>query len=193
MNRQQQLSGTLILIGALQGIFMIAVMEALVPGYSAHLDTISYLGTVAPTAYMFTATLVFAGLCVASGAIQSRRFFGAYFTALLIIVSIGLMGIGIFSAATGIYHDAFAMITVVSAAIVTLTTYRRFNSPFSYVSAGLGVIMLAGGASMLINGGALGRGGVERLMIYPIIFWLVALGAAMMELEPVIRHGNRLR
>jgi hypothetical membrane protein len=79
MNRQQQLSGTLILIGALQGIFMIAVMEALVAGYSVRQDTISYLGTVAPTAYMFTATLVFAGLCVASGAILSRRFFWSVF------------------------------------------------------------------------------------------------------------------
>jgi hypothetical protein len=72
----------------------------------------------------------------------------------------------------------------VSWAVVAILSYKFAKSPFSYVSVILGamsllvlVLSLLGEhvSSSFVLG--LGRGGVERLIVYPLWLWTLGLGA----------------
>lgn len=72
MNRQQ-FGGALLFLGALQSILLVAVMEAMIPGYSVSANYISDLGTYSATAYILAATLAIQGVCYLAGAILAKK------------------------------------------------------------------------------------------------------------------------
>jgi hypothetical protein len=63
---------------------------------------------------------------------------------------------------------------------ILLVAYKQFTQPFSGISLGLAVVMAVSTVMMILGlGGGIGRGGMERLVFYPLIFWSGRPGAGL--------------
>jgi hypothetical membrane protein len=92
--------------------------------------------------------------------------------------------LGVFPEYTNVIHVSFAVVAFISGALALLFSYRLgINIPMTIVSIILGLIAIITIISSLIYGigpnnplDIFGKGGSERLIIYPIILYLTALG-----------------
>src|SRR5512136_1162493 len=90
-----RIAGILFLIASTQFILVLIVAEALYPGYSVSINTISDLGIVLP-ALIFNVTMFLFGLLVLIGTyFQQRAFNRMVFTVLLLLTAFGAMGVGL--------------------------------------------------------------------------------------------------
>ena len=191
--RHRDIAGVLFNIAGI-GIVMATITgEALYPRrYTTFGNSISDLsGTEPPHSVMlqpsrtiFIVTMLLAGVLVLAGdwflsrTIQRRRF-----TVAMAIFGVGLVGVGIFPGNVEGWHPLFAMACFVGGSIAAILSHRVIEGPFRYVAVGLGTTALAAtffGLEPLEHWGpqdALGRGGIERWIAYPVLLWLVGYGA----------------
>jgi hypothetical membrane protein len=105
-----------------------------------------------------------------------------------------VLGVGIFPGNTGL-HPIFALLAFVSGGVAAILSYKVSVSPLRYIVVALGVIALLmlvlgivgapqpDGMGLLGNAGpiaALGAGGVERWVAYPVVLWLTVFGGYLM-------------
>ncbi len=168
---------------------LMIVAEALFPGYSVSGNHISDLGANCgsvcvinqPSASIFDASVFLLGL---AGAVASYLIFASRFRltgALAFIGSLGAMGVGVFPETTGGLHILVSFLAFFFTGIAALTTYRITGPPMTYFAAALGVftiVALALYASGTFLG--LGPGGMERMVAYPAVIWVIALGANLL-------------
>jgi hypothetical membrane protein len=190
---KQQIGGTLIFIGALEVLVMLTVMEAMVPGYSVATNFVSDLGDIPATASIFTTVMVINGCLTLAGAILAREVIGKHIATLMGIIGICTAATGIFPenfypvttgsaaqfGATGLFHMTFAFVMFICAIAVMILAYRLFNPPFAYVSVVLGGLMFITLIMMIAGLGGIGRGGMERVTIYPFSMWAAGLGTTI--------------
>jgi hypothetical membrane protein len=199
MNKQQ-LAGAIIFIGAFQALVAMAIMESMVPGYNVGTNFLSDLGVFSQTAHIFTATMVIEGATGIIAMYLAKERLGKWFATLIAATGVGSIGIAIFPEnfmpittayfggsapfpQTGAFHLLFALPTFIIAVIMMLWGFSKFNSPFKYISAGLGIFMLSAIILMGAGLGGIGRGGMERLVIYPLMFWMCAVGVTLMQTQ----------
>jgi hypothetical membrane protein len=154
--------------------------------YSVSSNYISDLGatcrgstcTIPPSGYLFDASLVVLGLSLLAAAFfLNRAFHWMPATVLLALVGIGAAGAGLFPETTGIVHHLFSLIGFLSAGLVALVGARLTKKPMFYLSIILGLITLV--ALVFYVGGDygwLGGGGLERIVVYPVLFWGASFG-----------------
>jgi hypothetical membrane protein len=183
------------------GILMaIITAEALYPAaYSTAKSDISDLGgsrpphsvILQPSATIFDFTMVVSGVLVIVAAYFVYRAFRRRASAIVIgLLGIGALGVGIFPGNTGI-HPIFALLTFTAGGLAAIIAYQVLRPPFRYISVVLGVIILGmlllsivgaptpDGMGLLGNSSPvsrLGRGGMERWVVYPVLFWLMGFG-----------------
>jgi hypothetical membrane protein len=168
---------------------LMIVAESLFPGYSVSGNQISDLGADCgsacvinqPSASIFDASVFLLGLAgVAAGYLifTSRyRVTGA----LALVGSIGAVGVGVFPETTGGLHVLVSFLAFFFTGLAALTTYRITGPPMSYFAAVLGLFTLV--ALALYGSGTylgLGPGGMERMVAYPAVIWVIALGANLL-------------
>jgi hypothetical membrane protein len=209
----RSIAGSLLFIVGGGILMAIITAEALYPApYSTAKSDISDLGgsrpphsvILQPSATIFDFTMVVSGVLVIVAAYFVYRAFRRRAAAIVIgLLGIGALGVGIFPGNTGI-HPNFALLTFTAGGLAAILAYQVLRPPFRYISIVLGVIALGmlilsvlgaptpDGMGLLANSSPvsrLGRGGMERWVVYPVLLWLMGfggylLGTAAAEIEP---------
>ena len=181
-HHEGKIAGSLLFIGGIQCVLGIILAEALYPGYNTSIQTISSLG-VGPSAIIFNSSIFLIGVLGLAGTYFVHRAFNfKLFTLLLGITHIGAIGVGLFTEATSTFalHSIFSVITYVFGGISAITSYRLQKQPLSILSVILGVFSLL--AMGLLASGiylGLGLGGIERMVAYPLLLWIVSFGSQL--------------
>lgn len=192
-------AGALLAITGIGMILSIFTNEALYPAarhYSTFGNSISDLsGTEPPNSFMvqpnrliFIVTMAISGLLVLtatyllSRAVHRRRFLVA-----MTAFGLGLLGIAVFPGNVPGIHPLFAMLCFVGGSVAAILSRKVVAAPVRWFSVTLGVIALtatAFGLDTFANWGpqaAIGIGGIERWIAYPVLLWLVLLGGVLMS------------
>lgn len=185
-------AGSLLLFGGLEVLLLMTLAEALYLGYSTHTNTISDLAAVgAPTWLFFDPSVFVWGVC---------WFVGAYFLFRgrgkkgLMIVNL-LPGIGVTLASLSpenvniAVHSIGAVLAFIPGAVAMMLSYRLIKSSLRYFALSLGALSLVavviyfGAYYSTIVQDTLGSGGSERIIVYPILIWLIAFGSYLLSRE----------
>jgi hypothetical membrane protein len=182
----RKLTGLLVFLGT--GQFMVGLMIAavLTPGYDIANETISSLG-VQEAALWFNGSIIILGIFVLAAAYFIRTVFGSLVVMILLaLAGIGLIGVGVFPAAdvfSGV-HLVFSLITFVFINITAIYAARFLRTPLLHLSiilGAVGLVALGFFASGTYLG--LGIGGMERMVVLPVLAWGIALGGYLMAGE----------
>jgi len=193
-----RLPGVLFLtIGA---AFLIVTMLAasMAPGYDFHGGKISDLGVIGETAGLFNVLLVVIGLLNGAGGYMVLRQVGhAWLLATFLLAGIGAIGAGIFPLNTGGLHSTFALLAFVLFNLEALAMASVLRGPMRLLSVAAGivgviyvVVMVIGDGGNPAIFGAIGHGGSERMIAYPVMLWLLALGGYLLG-SPVLSRSRR--
>jgi hypothetical membrane protein len=184
-------AGTLLFVGAGQFAFFLTLAEIYYRGYDVSLNTISDLGAtcrggvcefVQPSSDIFNASVVLLGILLVLTAYYLWK--GAESKGLSLfqlLVGIGAMGIGIFNESYGVVHVFFSAFAFVSAGIQALLVFRVAKAPYSYFSMVTGIVTIV--ATVLYATDTylgLGQGGMERMVVYPVLIGGIAFGGYLM-------------
>jgi hypothetical membrane protein len=173
-------AGFLLFVGSVQCILGIIVAEALYPGYSTSQNYISDLG-VGPSSFIFNLSLITIGVLGAVASYFIHHLFKRRdFTFLLMMGSLGAIGVGAFPEYVGMAHTAFSLVVFLFTGLAAVWSYSVEEPPFSYFYLILGSIALLSlalfGAEIHLG---LGRGGMERLIAYPELLWVMGFGSRL--------------
>ena len=178
-----KLAGTLFFVAASQFVIGLIVAEALYPSYSVSANYISDLG-VGPSSSVFNSSVFLLGLLLMVGAYFLKQGFNfKILTVLLLLTAIGAMGVGVFTENSGPTHSLVSLIAFLFGGLSAIASSRLLKPPFSFFAVILGVMSLA--ALALFAGRVdlgLGRGGMERMILYPILLWAAGFGGHLIAL-----------
>ncbi|WP_256301047.1 DUF998 domain-containing protein [Haloarchaeobius salinus] len=174
--------------------FMTAMMlaAALVPGYDFRGGAISDLGVSSESALLFNGSLLVVGvLNLAGGYLLYRRHRKPWLLAIYALASVGAVGTGLFPLDTGDVHSLFALLAFLFfnlEAIGTATLLRGAMRAISVLAGVLGIVFLVlmaiGDGGNTAAFGPIGHGGTERMIVYPVMLWLVAFGGYLLGDTP---------
>jgi hypothetical membrane protein len=184
-----QIAGILLVIGCILYVLVINIGESLFPGYSIATNSLSDIGgmlpLIQPAATIFNAVNIILGILIVSSAYLIIKSGGCrLFSSCLAIFGFCIFALGIFPEYTHGIHVAFATISFFFGSFALIFSYRLgINIPMTIIGIILGLIALGTIISPIIFGigpnnplDVFGKGGSERLIIYPIIMYLTALG-----------------
>jgi hypothetical membrane protein len=170
--------------------FLLVTMLAasIAPGYDFNGAAISDLGVIDETAAIFNSLLVVVGVLNALGGYLLYRSHGrAWILALFVLAGIGAAGAGLLPLSTGAPHSLFALLGFVCfnlEAIAIGTTLAVPMRALSFLAGATGlvfvVLMVVGDSGSQAAFGAIGHGGTERMIVYPAMLWLMALGGFLL-------------
>lgn len=177
-------AGILAIAGALFFIAAMLASEALYPHYSWAANYISDLG-VGSTAPLFnSAAMLFGGLIVIVAVLVLISTKYKLLSLLMAIAGAGIIGVGAMPETTGIWHTAFAGIAFGVGALSAIASSKLFNKPVKYFFVLLGIVSLAGiGCYQLGFYFGLGPGGMERVVAFPILLWIIIFGFLLTTTE----------
>lgn len=181
-------AGLLFAFGSVQFFLVMLVCEGALPGYSVSSQAISDLG-VGPTAALFNASVFLLGVLSLAGAYFYHRTHGIrWITILFLLAGIGPVGVGIFPETSRLPHSVFAFLAFVFGGVVAIVVATRQRPPLRYMSLVLGALGLV--ALVLFVTGqylGIGFGGMERMIVYPVLLWQAAFGAHLMSAPQAAR------
>jgi hypothetical membrane protein len=193
----RKLAGALLFVAAAQFFVGMLLAEALYPGYSISGNYISDLGATCngifpnagecvihqPTANIFNGSvLLLGGLLVIAAYVFWRSLGWKVFSILILLTGIGAMGLGVFPETAPLAHEIASDIAFIFAGISAIWAYRLTKTPMSYFSVILGVVNLV--AIVLLTANVLlglGIGGMERMIVYPVVLWSVGFGSYLLN------------
>jgi hypothetical membrane protein len=189
-------AGTLLSIGALQWFFCVMIAEGLHQGfnlslgqwipYSNQIHYVSELG-VGSTAPIFNISTIVLGLMIAGASsmfyLKDRKLL---FSSLLFTAGVGAMGVGVFPANIQPAHGIFQVLALWFGAFSAILSFRKQEAPVSYISAVLGALSfvtsivffpyLGLGVNDMSTFLGLGKGVMERIVIYSLVLWFFGYG-----------------
>jgi len=174
--------------------FLIVTMLAasIAPGYDFGGGAISDLGVIAETAGLFNGLLIAIGaLNVLAGSLLYRWHGKAWILAVFVIAGVGAAGAGLMPLDSGAPHSIFALLGFLFFNIEALAVAAILSGPMrllSLLAGALGlvfvVLMVIGDSGNVAAFGPIGHGGTERMIVYPVMSWLMALGGYLMAPGP---------
>lgn len=181
--------------------------EAVYPGhYTTYANTVSDLsGTepphsimVQPSRTIFIVTMLVAGVMLLAGdAFLARVTDRRRLVVTTGLLGLGCLGVGVFPGNVATWHPLFATMAFVGGSLAALMSRKVIDGALRHFATAFGVTALLAtvfASESMKHWGpqdALGRGGIERWIVYPVLFWLVAFGAYLMARAP--RSGDRSR
>ena len=178
-----KVAGVLFFIAATQFVLGIIVAEALYPGYSISKNEISYLG-IGPSAMVFNASIFLLGLLIIVGTYFLQRGFNVkILTVLLTLTALGFIGVSIFTHNSYSIHFIAAVFAFLFGGLSAIYSYKLMKLPFSLINVLLGLMTLSASVLYLVKQYlGLGPGGMERIMVYPILIWTIGFGGYLIAL-----------
>ncbi len=186
-------AGLFLFIGATQFVLGMLIAEFLYPGYSVSMNYISDLGATCrttctiyqPSASIFNTSVSLLGiLALVSSFFIWREFHNRLISILFGLSSIGMAGVGLFPETYGIVHLIVSFMAFFFGGLSAIATYKLVKAPFAYLSLLMGMtclIVLALFISGIFLG--LGPGGMERMIAYPLLLWVIGFGGILMSSE----------
>lgn len=182
------LAGLLLAFGAAQFLVMMMLLEATAPGYSMHDNAISDLGTIPETEAWFTLTLFLIGILnVLVGYFLYRVWKSKALLLVFILGGIGGMGAALIPLdnPTGL-HGLFALVAFLFMNLEAILVGLRLKGSTrfaSFLTDAIGLVFLV--VMVLVDSGSLvvasiGHGGVERMIAYPVLLWMVLFGGYLL-------------
>ncbi len=162
--------------------------ETQYPGYSTAKNTLSSLGgtlpPVEPSATLFNLSIFLLGVLALVSVYLILKSGGCrLFSTCLLLTGIGAMGVGLFPSYSPVEHAIFTFLTFFFGSLAVLFSYRLgLNIHMVILSTIMGLVPLSIIIGTLIFGfdnviiRYLGIGGAERLVAYPLVIYIVALG-----------------
>jgi hypothetical membrane protein len=180
--------GLLFLLAAL---FMTVIMLAasIAPDYDYSGSAISDLGTIAATATLFNVTLIVVGtLNAAAGWVLYRGRGRIGVLALFAIAGAGAIGAGLIPLGTSGLHSVFALLAFACFNLEAIVSSALVRGPMRWISILAGVVgfvfvvlMVIGDGGNAAAFGSIGHGGTERMIVYPVMLWMLAFGGYLMR------------
>ena len=176
-----KVAGVLFFVAVSQFVIGLVVAEARYPGYSISANYISDLG-VGPSAMIFNSSVFLMGLLILIGAYFFQRAFNfKLLTVLLVLTAIGAMGVGVFTENSGSVHAIVSLIAFLFGGLSSIASYRLVKRPLSVIAVILGLMALGAlglyGAQIYLG---LGVGGMERMIVYPLLMWGAGFGGYLL-------------
>lgn len=179
--------GLWLFIGGLEILFLVHLAEILYPGYSVSDNYISDLGVGPnPSMAIFTLAVVLFGLmAIVAAYLMREENKKSLLWPLMMLSGIGAIGVGAFNEDfISPVHPLVSLMAFLFGNLAVLVSSRMVPAPLSYVFVILGLIGLS--ALALLGGSTylgLGVGGMERMIFYPAMFWVLSYGAYLMAEE----------
>lgn len=216
VHRSVRTGGALLMFGGLEFIAGMIIVQMRYSGYSLSQNYISDLGGVnSPWALVFDASVILLGVCAILGILLVWSAFDpgrsrAAGLSLVIVGGVGAIGVGIFPETTpvlnGGMHSIVSAIAFLGAGIgLVVGSGAMARGPHWHLSRAFtlacGVVTLAAivlfyiGASYSIAFLGLGPGGMERLIVAPILLWAIVEGAHLYRLPrlaPSLLHPHAI-
>ena len=191
-------AGTILTAATGQFVFFMVLAEIYYPGYDVSTNFVSDLGAtcnsgvckfVQPSSEIFDTSIALLGVALFFVAYYVRKGSGSsslpFFQAL---AGVGALGVGVFNESYGDVHVLFSALTFIAGGIQAILVYKVAKSPFSYFAALTGVVTLVATALYVSDDYlGLGRGGMERMVVYPVLISGIALGGYLMALGDALQ------
>ncbi|HXW37982.1 MAG TPA: DUF998 domain-containing protein [Nitrososphaerales archaeon] len=186
-------AGTALFVASVQFGLGLVLAEIYYPNYNVSTNYISDLGATCnstcvihePSSLIFNSSIVLLGLLVLVAAyFLQKAFHWRPLTVVVTIGGLGAVGVGLFPETTGVWHEIFSAITFLFTGLSAVAAFKVARPPLSYFSVILGLITLA--SMVLFLGGyylGLGPGGMERLIVYPVLLWSMGFGGHLMSMQ----------
>lgn len=184
-SKNQRLAGVFYTFAGSSFILLITFLESIYPSYSVHSNTISDLLAIGkptaiigePIAFIVAVTWIAGGFFLFRGTGKRAQ------QILNVLPGTGLLLAVLSPENVNIaIHSIGAVLGLVVGSVAVILSYRGISTPFRYFSLVLGLLSLS---TAVLEFGAyysplvqqiLGPGGTERLILYPIIVWLIGYG-----------------
>jgi hypothetical membrane protein len=96
----------------------------------------------------------------------------------------GAVGVGLFPENLSPYHEIFAGITFLFGGLSEIFSFALIRFPMSIVVIILGGLTLASSVLFVLEIYlGMGPGGMERMIVYPVILWAAGFGGYLMASE----------
>ncbi len=170
-------------------IFILAnhIAESVYPGFSVSANTLSDLGATGNNTTLFwDSQLLVAAVLWLLGMYfflrMNKR--GKSVWILFLLAPVGQLVVSLFPENTIlVIHSVGALLAFVTGGLSAIYAYKLTRKPFAYLSFSLGAVSLISLVFFLSGMDlGLGPGGMERMVVYPLALWLVALGGHLMAL-----------
>ncbi|MGE5575204.1 MAG: hypothetical protein ACM3UL_03615 [Ignavibacteria bacterium] len=188
----KKIAGLLLFVGAAQFVLAAIIAEAIDTKYT-FLQPMNWLGG-GSAGYIYNSSIFLLGLLIIISAYLlynsfkgvKNTFSNRLFWFLLTLTGIGAISLGIFNETFGDAHVFAVRMFWVFSVVTAIISYRFHKKPLSYVSVILGLVSLV--AIILFLSEVyipspfdfylgLGRGGMQRMIQYPTLLWLLGFGA----------------
>ena len=177
-------AGIVLFVGSIQWLMMIIILESFQPGYNSSLHYVSSLG-VGTTSIIYNISIILFGLSVVlSSIILYKSLDMKIFNIFFFITGAFVIGVGLFPENIRPIHGYVTAFTFIFGVITAIISYKVSDPPVSYISLTIGLITLVLlivffpyvglEAESTITFLGLGKGTIERLLIYPLMFWMVS-------------------
>lgn len=178
--------GSLLLVAGIQFMVLLMIAETRFPGYDVKEHYVSDLGRWdEPSAVVFNPSVFVLGLLVA---VAGYALLGTtpwkWMNLSMIVSGIGAMGVGLFPMTILPPHAISALLAFTFSNLAAILSFRYLTGPLSVMGPVLGGIGLA--ALVLFVSGihlGIGPGGMERMVLYPVMGWMLAFSGYLMH-EP---------
>ena len=190
-----QIAGALLFLGVLQWLMIVLVAETLFPGYSIRANDLSDLASTVPpnvspmqpSAMLFNASTFAIGLLSLISSVLIYFSAGSrLFSILFGLSGLFAMGVAAFPGDTGMIHGLVALGWFTTAPISAIVSSRMVKSPLAWFSVAIGLLSLVVLFFAFYSGSAspfqfFGRGGEERMLVYPVLLWMAAFAGHLMR------------
>jgi len=180
----RQWAGLLLFAGTVQFSIGMIIAEAVDPPYSVSTNYISDLGVRAGAA-IFNSSIILLGLAILGTSwFIFRAFKDRILMLVVLLAGVGAVGVGVFNEKFGGIHAIVSFITFLFAALSAILAFRVLRPPLSYFSVLLGVgSLVALGLYISNNDAGLGNGGMERMIVYPVLTWGIGFGGYLLGMS----------
>jgi hypothetical membrane protein len=183
-----RIPGLLLFILAAQFMTVLMLAAGMAPAYDVRGGAISDLGAIAETATLFNVSLAVVGvLNLVAGYALFRAVGGATLLATFALAAVGAIGAAANPLGHSDLHGLFALVAFIAFNAEAIAASRIAHGPMRLVSIAAGVIGLAFVVVMVVGDagdpavfGPIGHGGAERMIVYPVMLWLMAFGGYLM-------------
>lgn len=192
------LRGSNIIIGLLltflsaQFLLVLMLGAAIAPDYSIHDNAISDLGVIPQTALLFNTSLFLFGAFLLLTAYSYHNIHTKLWrTIIFLCASVGAIGVALFPMNNPGIHAIFALLAFLFANLIPLSVSTLLPKPLNILSIATGIlglfflfVHLLSDFDILSLYGFIGHGGSERMIVYPVLLWLVAYGGYLIASSP---------